>query len=198
MPMKTVEVMGLPASGKSSQILRLTGELERRGKKVRAADDREIIAAMHTPWHHGLDFLLVLQAMQLERYHAAVADGADVFLFDCGPNNLAAWSYVHYRRGEYDYATLEMLRDLSQKLAVRVDAVIHLSCPIAICVNRHATRTHEPIDDYGLDLQTLKLLVAAYSLYNLRIPGLADVNANRPIEQVSKDVEQALLPLLAP
>ncbi|MFC1787790.1 AAA family ATPase [Patescibacteria group bacterium] len=181
--MKVIEFLGMPRSGKTTQIYKLKANLQAKGYQVAHITDRIRARNTKTPPSNGLAYTLAFATQVLEAYYENLTK-ADYLLVDRGFNDVAVWADVRQECDNLSPDQAKALKTIFQPLTKLVDQTFCFMVPVDMTINRHQGRQHDIVDDVAMNEKWLKCLYVAYknnmgSFVNLtQIDGTQDESYN--------------------
>lgn len=180
--MKIVEFVGMPRSGKSTQAELLRKALEARGISAIALGDRERMSQLSAPPQESLAFALAFYGQLVDAYYRN-RGLADVLIVDRGWNDAPVWADVYRRMKTVSDAEATALAECFGRFARLATAVIHMTVPAALSLERHRATLHEGVDDVAMNHDWLHALEAAYAARKAGFTNAVDVDGSLPPEE---------------
>src|SRR3989338_2375730 len=134
MKTKVIEFLGMPRSGKTTQINLLHSALEKKGFTVALISDRERLGSVHVPISQTMAFQCVFYGKVADEYFKHKGK-VDYILIDRGFNDVAVWSDVLYNLNKINLTERKSLVTCWEKLK-QVDRLFYFSVSLKVMFQR--------------------------------------------------------------
>lgn len=160
-PAEVIEFVGMPRSGKTTQIKLLKAYLTKSGRTVKIISDRERAAKIATPPTEVVGYKLVFFAFALEEYFRS-CNHYDYILIDRGFNDAAVWFETERALGHISTVRAKELQQTFKEYQQKVGQIFCLLTSPATARQRHQVTTHQSVDDVGMSSAYLAALTKSY------------------------------------
>lgn len=191
--MRTIEFMGMPRAGKTTQVTLLRNELQKLGYSTATLDDRLRPGLEYIPAHESLAFIAARAANALAFYFKCVQNGTDFLLFDRGINDTLAFSYVYQVQGRITQEESSAIHALLSRYFTLTDTTFLFSVPTDVSISRHrATGIHHPIDDIVMTPSYLGQLQKGYARNSKYFSRVTAIDGLDSIESTAQKILESL------
>lgn len=180
--MKLIEFVGMPRSGKSTQAELLKKAIEAQGKSVLLLSDRGPMANLSTPPQESLAFALAFYGQLLDAYYR-YRDQAEVLIVDRGWNDAPVWADVYRAMKVVSDEESVALAECFRRFARLASAVITISIPPEVSMERHRATLHEGVDEVAMNPDWLEALSNAYTARKSEFTNPLEVDGALPPEE---------------
>ncbi len=191
--MRTIEFIGMPRAGKTTQLHILKDSLLEQGYKVAILDDRNRPGVEHIPVEESLAFIMMRATTALSYYFKCLHDQVDFLLLDRGINDTLAWAGVYQAQKRITpEESLAVHNSLSRYFSL-TDTVLFFDQPTEISIARHAaTGIHDPIDDIVMTPSYLNQLHQSYRDIMKYFDNVTTINGLDSIDHTSQKIAELI------
>lgn len=190
--MKVIEFLGMPRSGKTTQLRGLETYLKKRGNKVNVLWDRGRALKLFTPPDQAMVYQLVFFSYVIEEYYRAQKEIVDYFIIDRGFQDALVWADVLYFLGDFTKKEREANKECFSKLGNFIDKTFYFSLPIDVVMKRHDNTKHEAVDNVAMNIKWMEALEKAYQ-WNLKtFRNLTTIDGTLSITEAGKMIINSL------
>ncbi|MBT3181175.1 MAG: hypothetical protein HN337_01560 [Deltaproteobacteria bacterium] len=191
MDSKLIEFMGMPRSGKTTQINFLKKKLLKKGFSVKVLGDRVRAARIQTPPAERIAFELIYFSKALEEYFRYNGK-YDYILMDRGPNDSTIWFDIERILGNCASKRTSELKKTYWDYRGAAYQTFCMMIDVEMAIIRHSRTKHMKVDDLAMSKKYLTAIHKAYLLNRKNFHKCTFLNGNDSKNDVHKAILQHL------
>lgn len=191
--MKVVEFIGMPRTGKTTQVQKLVRYLEDKGLSSEVITDRDFIDKVKIPIEQTFLYNKEFFALMREEAERKVATKPDFLIYDRGFYDQLVWSTDDVLLGNSTQVQKEEFDKEFDSYREENAALIHLVAPKLVREQRHAeSQEVTQIDDVVLADDFLAKLEESYRLVTEKVfskcPNYLEIESTQEAEKTFREV----------
>ncbi len=191
--MQTIEFLGMPRAGKTTQLQRLYTHLEGQGKRVAIIHDRDRAAHIRSCPVQSLAYILVFFSSILDEVSRYRQEPYDYLLIDNGFNDAIVWARVRFELQEITEEERAAFVTCFAGFKTLVDTTLYFDIPVDVALKRHAASgEHQRSDETAMNESWMKLIRQSYERESNLFQNVIRINGLQTIDQLHVELRTLL------
>lgn len=193
--MHTIEFVGMPRAGKTTQIGPLERYLKSLGYGVAVIDDRVRASRLRVPATEALMYEVSFAIAGLHEYYRHAE--ADFLIIDRGFNDVRAWADCYCDLRQTTPQERDAAITLFDRFACRVSLTLNFQVPVDEVLRRHSRLGHSiDADEVVLNPTTMHALHNSYQRNSQYFYNATTIDGRQPIPDIQQTIKTLLSDLL--